>query len=104
MFRCIALVPLVKSFCSWPASFDFAIYARAYPSLQLDVTSYEFEDEKPAALQNFYEYYLGTLLYSALTENAAAELCARMTSMDNATRNAGEMLDGGMDGKQLCME
>jgi len=60
---------------------------------ELDVTSYEFEDEKPAALQNFYEYYLGTLLYSALTENAAAELCARMTSMDNATRNAGEMLD-----------
>eukprot|EP01094_Clydonella_sp_ATCC50884_P017003 TRINITY_DN288_c0_g1_i1.p2 TRINITY_DN288_c0_g1~~TRINITY_DN288_c0_g1_i1.p2 ORF type:complete len:313 (-),score=131.87 TRINITY_DN288_c0_g1_i1:229-1047(-) len=60
---------------------------------ELDVAAYEFEDEKPEALKNFYEYYVSTLLYSALTENAAAELAARMTSMDNATRNAGDMLD-----------
>ncbi len=32
-------------------------------------------------------------LYAALLENAASEQGARMTAMDNATRNAGEMID-----------
>jgi len=64
-----------------------------YVNDELDTAKYEFEDEKPEALRNFYEYYVGTYLFSALTENAAAELAARMTSMDNATRNAGEMLE-----------
>ena len=33
-------------------------------------------------------------IYSALLESSAAELAARMTAMDNATRNAGDMIDG----------
>ena len=32
-------------------------------------------------------------IYGALVENAASEQGARMTAMDNATRNAGEMID-----------
>jgi len=32
-------------------------------------------------------------IYTALLENAASEQGARMTAMDNATRNAGEMID-----------
>ena len=32
-------------------------------------------------------------IYGALVENAASEQGARMTAMDNATRNAGDMID-----------
>ena len=32
-------------------------------------------------------------IFTALLENAASEQGARMTAMDNATRNAGEMID-----------
>jgi len=36
---------------------------------------------------------LAVQIYGALLENAASEQGARMTAMDNATRNAGEMID-----------
>ena len=35
---------------------------------------------------------MSALVYSSLAENSATELSARMTSMDNATKNAGEMI------------
>jgi len=44
-------------------------------------------------MEDLFEYSLATKLYSSLVENAAAELAARMTSMDNATKNAGEMFN-----------
>ena len=37
---------------------------------------------------------LGMQLYRAMLDSAAGEQAARMTAMDNATRNAGEMIDG----------
>ena len=36
---------------------------------------------------------MGVQVFKALLENAASEQGARMTAMDNATRNAGEMID-----------
>ena len=36
---------------------------------------------------------LGVQVYRAMLENAASEQGARMTAMDNATRNAGDMID-----------
>jgi F-type H+-transporting ATPase subunit gamma len=51
-----------------------------------DLTEYEFDEgERPEVMQNYFEYSAAAMLYSALTENAATELSARMTSMDNAT-------------------
>ena len=35
-----------------------------------------------------------TQVYGSILESSAAEHAARMTSMDNATRNAGDMIDG----------
>jgi len=37
--------------------------------------------------------YLNTQILSAMLESAAGEQAASMTAMDNATRNAGEMID-----------
>ena len=55
--------------------------------------SYEYEPEEDELLESLLPRILSTQLYSALLESSAAELAARMTAMDNATRNAGELID-----------
>ena len=45
-------------------------------------------------LANLLPRIISTQIYSALLESSAAELAARMTAMDNATRNAGDMIEG----------
>lgn len=54
---------------------------------------YEFEPEEGAILEELLPRNLAVQIYGALTENAASEQGARMSAMDNATRNAGEMID-----------
>jgi F-type H+-transporting ATPase subunit gamma len=54
---------------------------------------YEFEPEEADILADLLPRNLAVQLYTALLENAASEQGARMTAMDNATRNAGEMID-----------
>jgi F-type H+-transporting ATPase subunit gamma len=54
---------------------------------------YEFEPEEEEILKDLLPRNLAVQLYTALLENAASEQGARMTAMDNATRNAGEMID-----------
>ena len=44
-------------------------------------------------LQSYLEYSLTSLLYYTLKENACSEQSSRMTAMDNASKNAGEMID-----------
>ncbi|KAF5400460.1 hypothetical protein PHET_05644 [Paragonimus heterotremus] len=44
-------------------------------------------------LKCYNEYLLTSLIYSALKEASASEQSARMTAMDSATKNAGEMID-----------
>ena len=54
---------------------------------------YEFEPSEEEILANLLPKNLAVQIYTALLENAASEQGARMTAMDNATRNAGEMID-----------
>jgi F-type H+-transporting ATPase subunit gamma len=54
---------------------------------------YEFEPSEEEILAELLPNNLAVQLYTALLENAASEQGARMTAMDNATRNAGEMID-----------
>jgi len=56
-----------------------------------DVT-YEYEPDEEEILADLLPKNLGVQLYKALLENAASEQGARMTAMDNATRNAGDMI------------
>jgi len=44
-------------------------------------------------MQSYMEYSLASLLYYAMKEGACSEQSARMTAMDNASKNAGEMID-----------
>jgi F-type H+-transporting ATPase subunit gamma len=54
---------------------------------------YEFEPEEAEILADLLPRNLAVQIYTALLENAASEQGARMTAMDNATRNAGEMIN-----------
>ena len=54
---------------------------------------YEFEPDEETMLAELLPRNLAVQVYGALVENAASEQGARMTAMDNATRNAGEMIN-----------
>ncbi len=54
---------------------------------------YTFEPEENEILADLLPRNLAVQIFTALLENAASEQGARMTAMDNATRNAGEMID-----------
>ena len=55
--------------------------------------SYEYEPEEEALLAAVLPRNISTQIYSALLESSASELAARMTAMDNATRNAGDLIE-----------
>ena len=56
-------------------------------------SSYEYEPEKDELLEELLPQAITTQIFTALLENAASEQGARMSAMDNATRNAGDMID-----------
>ena len=55
--------------------------------------SYEFEQEEDEILEDLLPKNISTQVFKALLENAASEQGSRMTAMDNATRNAGDLVD-----------
>ena len=55
--------------------------------------NYEFEPEEDEILSNLLPKNISTQIFKAMLENSASEQGSRMTAMDNATRNAGEMVD-----------
>lgn len=54
---------------------------------------YEYEPSEEEILESLLPRYVTTQILSAMLENAAGEQAASMTAMDNATRNAGELID-----------
>ncbi len=54
---------------------------------------YEYEPDEAEILADLLPRNLAVQVFRALLESAAGEQAARMTAMDNATRNAGEMID-----------
>lgn len=55
---------------------------------------YSFEPEEEKILNSLLPRNIGVQIYRALLDSAAGEHAARMTAMDNATRNAGDMIKG----------
>ena len=54
---------------------------------------YDYEPSEEAILADLLPRSLATQIFTALLENGASEQGARMSAMDNATRNAGDMID-----------
>jgi F-type H+-transporting ATPase subunit gamma len=70
-----------------PASFDA-------PEEGADASVvYDYEPSEEGILKTLLPSGVATQIFSALLENAASEQGARMSAMDNATRNAGDMID-----------
>lgn len=69
-----------------PASFDVDEDAGAS-------TLYDYEPSEEAILADLLPRGVATQIFAALLENGASEQGARMSAMDNATRNAGDMID-----------
>ena len=60
---------------------------------KLDGAIYEYEPSEEEILEVLLPRNISVQIFRALLENAASEQGARMTAMDNATRNAGDMID-----------
>src|SRR5690606_38979609 len=54
---------------------------------------YDYEPNAAAILEDLIPRNIAVQIFRALLENAAGEMGAKMTAMDNATRNAGEMIN-----------
>ena len=60
---------------------------------KLNSFQYEFEPEEDEILEDLLPKNISTQVFKAFLENAASEQGSRMTAMDNATRNAGDLVD-----------
>jgi F-type H+-transporting ATPase subunit gamma len=58
-----------------------------------NATVYDYEPSEEQILADLLPRWVATAIFSGLLENGASEQGARMSAMDNATRNAGEMID-----------
>tara|TARA_B100001093_G_scaffold509986_1_gene575018 strand:+ start:200 stop:1078 length:879 start_codon:yes stop_codon:yes gene_type:complete len=58
-----------------------------------EIISYEFEPDEDEILEDLLPKNISTQVFKAFLENAASEQGSRMTAMDNATRNAGDLVD-----------
>ena len=70
-----------------PASFDDD------GGTKTESVNYEYEPTEEEILADLLPRGVGTQIFAALLENGASEQGARMSAMDNATRNAGDMID-----------
>jgi F-type H+-transporting ATPase subunit gamma len=61
-------------------------------ALDLKGASYEYEPDEATILETLLPRNLTTQLFSAMLENQAGFFASQMTAMDNATRNAGDMI------------
>src|SRR6185369_17205991 len=64
------------------------------PAIDLKGASYEYEPDEETILAELLPRNITTQVLSAMLENQAGFFAAQMTAMDNATRNAGDMISG----------
>ncbi|MGG7645981.1 F0F1 ATP synthase subunit gamma [Rhodovulum sp. YNF3179] len=69
------------------------IIPASFEESDADATLYEYEPGEEEILEELLPKGVATQIFAALLENGASEQGARMSAMDNATRNAGEMID-----------
>jgi len=79
-----------RSVVSYKTS-EVDIYPMKTVSAADKLTLYDSIDSD--VLQSYLEYSLASMIYYAMKEGACSEQSARMTAMDNSSKNAGEMID-----------
>ncbi|OUX42157.1 F0F1 ATP synthase subunit gamma [bacterium TMED277] len=76
-----------------PSSFQILPVEVSQQNSKKDNTNFDFEPDEEEILNELVPKSIATTIFSVLQENAASEQGSRMAAMDNATRNAGEMID-----------
>lgn len=72
----------------------FPVLMQRDDEIPAPLNAFELEpDSATDAVQNLYEFAVASFLYGACLDNATSEQSSRMQAMDNATKNAGEMID-----------
>ncbi len=70
-----------------------AVAPQGVETPELKGAVYDYEPDEAEILRALLPRYVAVQIFRALLENVASEQAASMTAMDNATRNAGEMID-----------
>lgn len=65
----------------------------SFNALNTAETMLQYDDVDADVLRNFHEFSLANLVFFGMKESACSEQSARMSSMDAATKNAGDMID-----------
>lgn len=65
---------------------------QALKSEKRELDEYEFEPERSDMWNDLHEFYITATLFGSMLDNIASEQSARMSAMDNASSNAGDML------------
>ncbi|TDI57758.1 MAG: F0F1 ATP synthase subunit gamma [Alphaproteobacteria bacterium] len=76
-----------------PAALPEAAEDEEDTNVDLGGAAYDYEPDEETILRDLLPRNVATQLLRALLENGASEMGAKMTAMDNATRNAGDMID-----------
>jgi len=79
------LIPAIEGMAELPEGDDNAE--------DLKGAIYTYEPDEVGILNTLLPRNINTQIFSALLENQAGEMGSKMTAMDNATRNAGDMID-----------
>lgn len=79
-----------KSVVSYQVS-DLPLFSLDSVSKAPKITTYDSLDDD--VIKSYMEFSLASMLYYAMKEGACSEQSSRMTAMDNASKNAGEMIE-----------
>ena len=84
---------LIPAIAAIGAEGDTPVEAAVDNAPELDGAIYTYEPDEAGILRVLLPRNINTQIFSALLENQAGEMGSKMTAMDNATRNAGDMID-----------
>lgn len=70
---------------------DLPLFNKAAVAAAPKMSIYDSLDE--SVIESYMEFSLASLLFYSMKEGACSEQSSRMTAMDNASKNAGEMID-----------
>tara|TARA_B100000676_G_C17787411_1_gene685177 strand:- start:464 stop:811 length:348 start_codon:yes stop_codon:yes gene_type:complete len=76
-----------------PANIEDDVSRENDQDISIENIYYDYEPDQDEILDVLLPKNINVQIFQALLENAASEQGARMAAMDNATRNAGEMID-----------
>ena len=93
--KCIIFYNNFKNVITQIPQAEQIIPANSKPIKSIEEGSYsfEFEPDEDEILEDLLPRNISTQVFKAFLENAASEQGSRMTAMDNATRNAGDLVD-----------